>query len=386
MPLRKAAKSQSRSFLMPPLGEALGAETVIDISHESLMRVWQRLNAWADEEAQSAQTYRGLTEAAALHAKGQQSLWRDPELQLALDWRDNDHPNETWATRYHPGFASAMDFLARSGETREAERAERQQRRERELAAEQERAAAQARYARRMRWAAMVSSALALAAVIAAVVAGWAFLRARDAQVQATAAQKTAIVNESRALSALSQAASSQGRYTNAVKLALATWPRFKADERPRLLRTVDALGQALTGPQEVVPPLDANFLSLDPVWSAAFSPDGERVVTASNDKTARMWDAATGEPIGKPMQHDDWIYSAAFSPDGARVVTASKDKTARMWIAPPIAPNIVATACKMLGANHDIDVLWTSYGVKVKDPICQPGAPAPDPSRMTDR
>ena len=44
-------RDPSRSFLMPPAGEALGAETVIDISHESLMRVWQRLDAWADEEA-----------------------------------------------------------------------------------------------------------------------------------------------------------------------------------------------------------------------------------------------------------------------------------------------------------------------------------------------
>src|SRR5215467_8440879 len=50
-------RKPSRSFLMPPAGEALERETVIDISHESLMRVWQRLNTSADEEAQSALTY-----------------------------------------------------------------------------------------------------------------------------------------------------------------------------------------------------------------------------------------------------------------------------------------------------------------------------------------
>ena len=65
---------------------------------------------------------------------------------------------------------------------------------------------------------------------------------------------------------------------------------------------------------------------------SAAFSPDGARVVTASDDKTARVWDAATGKAIAVLSGHDDQVWSAAFSPDGARVVTASDDKTARVW------------------------------------------------------
>ena len=67
-------------------------------------------------------------------------------------------------------------------------------------------------------------------------------------------------------------------------------------------------------------------------MWSAAFSADGTRVVTASGDKTARVWDAATGTPVTRPLQHQDPVVSAAFSPDGTRVVTASWDKTARVW------------------------------------------------------
>ena len=67
-------------------------------------------------------------------------------------------------------------------------------------------------------------------------------------------------------------------------------------------------------------------------VNSAQFSPDGQRVVTASDDKTARLWDAASGKPIGEPMKHEDVVNSAQFSPDGQRVVTASEDKTARLW------------------------------------------------------
>ena len=67
-------------------------------------------------------------------------------------------------------------------------------------------------------------------------------------------------------------------------------------------------------------------------VYSAAFSPDGSRIVTASFDKTARIWDAATGKEIAVLRGHEDDVNSAAFSPDGSRIVTASDDKTARIW------------------------------------------------------
>src|SRR5215472_10928564 len=77
-------RKPSRSFLMPPLPEALDGGTIIDISHESLMRVWERLKAWANEEADSARLYRRLSETAALHVAGKAGLWHDPDLQLAL--------------------------------------------------------------------------------------------------------------------------------------------------------------------------------------------------------------------------------------------------------------------------------------------------------------
>ena len=67
-------------------------------------------------------------------------------------------------------------------------------------------------------------------------------------------------------------------------------------------------------------------------VNSAAFSPDSQRVVTASDDNTARVWDANTGEILQQLVGHEDVVNSATFSPDGQRVVTASGDHTARVW------------------------------------------------------
>jgi hypothetical protein len=69
-----------------------------------------------------------------------------------------------------------------------------------------------------------------------------------------------------------------------------------------------------------------------DRVNSAAFSPDGSRVVTASDDKTARIWNAADGTLLAELKGHAGWVSSAVFSPDGSRVVTASTDRTARIW------------------------------------------------------
>jgi dipeptidyl aminopeptidase/acylaminoacyl peptidase len=69
-----------------------------------------------------------------------------------------------------------------------------------------------------------------------------------------------------------------------------------------------------------------------DAVTSAAFSPDSQRIVTASDDKTARVWKAdGTGEPLVL-RGHEDRVLSAAWSPDGQRIVTTSGDNTARVW------------------------------------------------------
>ncbi|MGO9514695.1 MAG: protein kinase domain-containing protein [Steroidobacteraceae bacterium] len=68
-----------------------------------------------------------------------------------------------------------------------------------------------------------------------------------------------------------------------------------------------------------------------DRVESVAFSPDGRRVVTASYDKTARVWDGTTGREILR-LSHADGVLSVAFSPDGQRIVTGSFDRTARIW------------------------------------------------------
>jgi dipeptidyl aminopeptidase/acylaminoacyl peptidase len=67
-------------------------------------------------------------------------------------------------------------------------------------------------------------------------------------------------------------------------------------------------------------------------VQSAVFSPDGRRILTASWDGTARLWDAETGAPGPVLRGHEGRVRTAVFSPDGRRILTASGDRTARLW------------------------------------------------------
>jgi len=97
-------------------------------------------------------------------------------------------------------------------------------------------------------------------------------------------------------------------------------------------------------------------------VHVAVFSPDGRRILTASSDKTARLWDATTGAPIGEPMRHEDEVVDAAFSPDGTRIVTASKDRTARLWDAATLKP-----IGQLMRHEHPVDhVAFNSTGTRI--------------------
>ena len=72
-------------------------------------------------------------------------------------------------------------------------------------------------------------------------------------------------------------------------------------------------------------------LLSMSGISSAVFSPDGERILTANHDNTARLWDK-TGIPLVVLEGHTDFVTSAVFSKDGNRIFTTSSDGTARLW------------------------------------------------------
>lgn len=114
-------RQSGRSFLMPSDQVELTTDSIIELSHESLMRIWNRLSGWVDEEYESARMYKRVSEAAAMYQIGKTSLWRPPDLQLALNWQKKQNPSRAWAQRYDIAFERAIVFLDTSRITFEAE-------------------------------------------------------------------------------------------------------------------------------------------------------------------------------------------------------------------------------------------------------------------------
>ncbi len=114
-------REPSRSLLTPAHNVNLDSNSMIDISHESLMRIWVRLKNWVDDEADAVQMYMRLSEAAAMYQVGKAGLWRPPDLQLALNWEAKHKPTLIWGQRYHPAFERTMVFLEYSRKEFETE-------------------------------------------------------------------------------------------------------------------------------------------------------------------------------------------------------------------------------------------------------------------------
>jgi WD40 repeat protein/energy-coupling factor transporter ATP-binding protein EcfA2 len=185
-------RQPGRSLLTPAFGTPLNSKSIVDISHESLMRIWTRLKNWVDDEAEAVQMYQRLAEAANMYQVGKAGLWRPPDLQLALNWQAKHKPTLVWGQRYHPAYERTMIFLEYSKKEFETEQ------RIKEM--EQK---------RRLRNARRTAIVLASATVISLCFLVFAFFQKNQADialVRAVEQEQLAKENEARALEEKSRA------------------------------------------------------------------------------------------------------------------------------------------------------------------------------------
>lgn len=111
-------QEDGRSFVYAS-DDGLPDDPRVDISHESLIRQWDRLRQWVDDERRSRDRYTELVARARKRERGEAALLQDPELRTVADWRDQARPSAAWAGRYSEAdgdFECAVAYLDASAE------------------------------------------------------------------------------------------------------------------------------------------------------------------------------------------------------------------------------------------------------------------------------
>lgn len=275
-------RHEEATFLTPRVGE-LKSDTYIDITHESLIREWGTLRRWVAEEAEDHTTFIRIYDDAQLYATGKGDLWRNPKLQLALDWWKVKQPTAAWARRYiggeatdDAGFQRTRDFLEASRKARDEERAR----------------------TRRRRLTIQIVTGVVLLAVTGL------FLWALSSRERMKKEHETAMAR-AMAFSSLDD----QVEHPN--QLMSSTLYALESVKRESTSASLHTLQQAL----ELVRKPLAHIQREGDVWGVAFSPDGNYLVTAGQDKKATVYDM-TGKKV-KELDQGAEVWSVAFSRNG---------------------------------------------------------------------
>jgi WD40 repeat protein len=295
----EAFRAGGCSFLTPPLSVPLAADSMVDLSHESLMRVWERLKLWVEDESHSAGIYRRLAESARLYEAGKTGLWRDPELAHGLRWRREKQPNQAWAAQYAPRFEAAIQFLEASVVERDRLEKEKEDRRRREI---------------RTAWGIAIGSLVAV--VVSSSLGLFAWNKSNEAEL-----------SQANALGRYSQALLSKGKELEAFVQAIKAGKHLQNQDAtdPEVMGAL--LGTIYEGNER-------NRLEghESVVYSVSFSPDGKTLASGSYDNTIKLWNVETGKEIRSLKGHKGEVISVSFSPDGKTLASGSLDKTIKLW------------------------------------------------------
>ena len=298
------------------------AGATVEVAHEALIRTWPRLRGWIDANREKLRA-----RAAVLQAKAEWEQHRRREDLLLPAGFQLERARSLLAEPGDLTIEDIQEFIDLSSGREAAERKQRED----ALAREEERVAeikaGQERTARLQRITRWAFSAVAVVILIAATVV--LILQADKARQLAT--KEVALAHaQANILAELSGTKLLGHEIDSALRLAL-------RGTRMDLALPSDIAKGSLAAAALAAAVSQTNWrLGLGGhdaiVNSAAFSPDGSRIVTSSEDKTARIWDAASAGEIAVLRGHDEPVFSAGFSPNGSRIVTASADKTARIW------------------------------------------------------
>jgi WD40 repeat protein/transcriptional regulator with XRE-family HTH domain len=290
------------------------SEDSAEVAHEALIREWPTLRGWLEENRDSLRLHRHLTEAAqewAVSKREPDVLYRGARLTQAREWAFAHLAEMNDLER---------EYLGSSVEHSEREAREKEARLQRELEASQRlvevekgRAEEQKHSANRLRarnrLITLVGAAALILAILAGVDAGLARKNASRAESLRLAAQANTIISENgdAEVATLLSVRALQSAYSFQADGALADSLTLLHSRR----RFSGHNGQ---------------------IYSVEFSPDGQYVLTGSQDGSARLWDVESGREVRQFISHTGGVAAVAFSPDGKLVLTGGNDGAARLW------------------------------------------------------
>lgn len=358
------------------IGRERGAACVIDLTHEALMRQWDRLNAWVADELARGQGWQRWQARAAEHAAGQAGLLAGADLARALAWWNPGaeaaawQPTAAWAERYGDELNDAQraEALAALGAFLVASRDQAQE--------ENRRLQAQAKQERQR---ANRARLLAGVAVLAAVLAMFQFWDARNTRNAAKVnlfesqlthaslaakgedyAEATRILKESAELDAVIPVERRHARNLLAGHVATiggAADKVYLADGKPlpalvggaalspdgRILAAagergtlvlLDAESGALLKRLEGHDP-KAGFGKAGVVTAIAFDPSGRSLYSGAYDGRVIRWAIPSGEKLGEWRASSGMVWGVAIRPDGQQLATGDDSGTVTLWALP---------------------------------------------------
>jgi WD40 repeat protein len=330
----------------------------VEVAHEALIRRWPRLRGWVDSNREKLRARAAIRQA--------QTDWEQNGRREDMLLSSGLQLERARTLLADPGDITVDDlqeFISLSSGREQAARRQREQALARDEARIAEIKTGQARTARLQRNARWAIIAVGAVLLVAAVIVG--IQQADKARQLAAAAAQTADLKESldrrqielghasaNILAELAGTRLLRGQFDSALRLSA-------RGTRIDLALPSDAISASRAAAELAGAVYQSNWRFVlgghdASVSSAAFSPDGTRVVTASFDRNARVWNATTGKEITVLHGHSDNVSSAAFGPDSLRIVTASLDKTARIWDA--------VTAKEISVLRHDAGVLSAAF------------------------
>lgn len=325
---------------------------IVEVSHEALIRGWDRLRKWLDEDREGLRVHRRLSEAAKEWQEQKQPgtsddglLYRGLALARASDWRKR---HEAELNEVEREFLKESEALKQRLEEEQREREQRELETAQRLAAAAQAQTALERKARvRQRYSILVLAGLV---VMTSALSYYAYQQYKDSRSRELAATATRVLPDDPHLSILLAAEAIKISPTAQAELVLRE-ALVKGYGIKNILRGHTGVVISATFTPDGKWIVTASADATARIWeaasgrlilelknptgviiSAAFSPDSKQIVTAGEDKTVRVWDAASGSMVLELKGHNDTVNSATFSPDGKQIVTAGVDKIVKVW------------------------------------------------------